>query len=205
MSNSYRLSLLGLPEIKTLDDLALLTRLSKSFLYKLWKFNNNYYKSLTIPKANGEPRKLLCPSGDLKAVQGWILRNILNRVFISEYATAYVKNKNLLNNVYPHNGNKYFLCIDLKNFFPSINYPKVFSIFNLLGYEKLVCHFLAGLCTKDGFLPQGGVTSPCLSNIVCVRIDRRISGFTGKRNITYTRYADDMTFSSMNPNLFKRT
>jgi len=63
-----------------------------------------------------------------------------------------------------------------------------------------MAHVLTSLCTCNGRLPQGAVTSPALSNIVCLRLDRRISGYTGKRNIVYTRYADDMTFSSMNPN-----
>ena len=203
-ASSYRLYLVGLPEIKTIDDFALMTRLSKGFLFKLWKFNGNYYKTVSIPKSNGELREISCPSKDMKAVQGWILRNILNRVSVSEQATAYIKKTNLLNNVFPHRNNRYFLCMDLKSFFPSIKYSKVYSVFKLLGYTPFISHFLTGLCTKDGVLPQGAVTSPCLSNIVCIRLDRRISGFTGKRNITYTRYADDLIFSGMNPNLFDR-
>jgi RNA-directed DNA polymerase len=58
---------------------------------------------------------------------------------------------------------------------------------------------LSKICTCDGKLPQGGVTSPALSNIVCIRLDERLSRLSGMNNITYTRYADDMTFSSKFP------
>ena len=74
---------------------------------------------------------------------------------------------------------------------------KVYNIFKMMGYNLHVSHLLTLLCTCKEVLPQGGVTSPTISNIVCIRLDRRIAGYVGKHNVTYTRYADDLTFSSL--------
>jgi hypothetical protein len=72
------------------------------------------------------------------------------------------------------------------------------------GYNGIVSGTLANLCTYDGYLPQGGICSPALSNLVCMSIDKRLIGLCDKRDITYTRYADDMTFSSNDKTLLKK-
>ena len=117
----------------------------------------------------------------------------------SPFATAYVKEKNLYHNVSPHSANRYFLCLDLEDFFPSISVERVRNIFRLIGYSWKTSFFLSALCTCNGGLPQGGVTSPALSNLAAAKLDRRIAGFTSRRNIVFTRYADDITLSSNNP------
>jgi retron-type reverse transcriptase len=127
------------------------------------------------------------------------LRNILDKLTPTPYATAYVKKKSLLHNVSPHSANRYFLCLDLENFFPSISTNRTANIFRLIGYSWRAAFFLSELCTCDGGLPQGAVTSPALSNLAAAKLDRRIAGFTSRRNIVYTRYADDITLSSNNP------
>ncbi len=158
-----------------------------------------FYRRYTIPKSNGESREILQPCRDLKALQAWILRNILDKLTPTPFATAYVKKKNLLHNVSPHSANRYFLCLDLEDFFPSISDGRVANIFRLIGYSWRASFFLSALCTCEGGLPQGAVTSPALSNLVAAKLDRRIAGFTSRRNIVFTRYADDITLSSNNP------
>jgi len=69
-------------------------------------------------------------------------------------------------------------------------------VFSLIGYSEKTVSTLAMLCTCNGSLPQGAVTSPSLSNLIAAKLDRRIAGYTSRRNITYTRYADDLTLSS---------
>lgn len=64
---------------------------------------------------------------------------------------------------------------------------------------------MAGICTYDGKLPQGAVTSPSISNIIASKLDRRIAGYTSKRNIIFTRYSDDITLSSNNRNLLHQS
>lgn len=197
---SYRLSMFGLPEVRDLDSLATEVSLSPGFLHKLSVANYRFYHRFEIPKKSGEPRSILNPSRDMKAVQAWILRNVLDRVKVHPAATGFRRGHNVARNAAPHAHNRYLLCLDIEDFFPSISYGKVYSIFRALGYGPHIAHILSHLCTCDDKLPQGAVTSPALSNIVCMRLDHRITAFVGRRNVAYTRYADDLTFSSMSPN-----
>lgn len=197
----YRLHMFGLPLVENLQSLADYIHLSPGLLYRLSKYHDKFYKSFKLPKKNGGFRIIFCPSKEMKAVQAWILRNILDRIHVADSATGFRTGKNVLDNAKRHKGNRYFLCLDIENFFPSVSYAKVFTVFKAIGYDSHVSHIFASLCTCRGKLPQGAVTSPALSNIICIRLDHRISGYVGKRNVTYTRYADDMTFSSLNHSL----
>jgi RNA-directed DNA polymerase len=107
--------------------------------------------------------------------------------------------------------------LDLENFFPSISYRRVKGIFGSLGYSEAVSTIFGLICTEsdltqiemDGrnyyiaqterHLPQGAPSSPALTNILCRRLDRRLQGLANSRGFTYTRYADDLTFSTTNP------
>lgn len=208
MVNKYSLYMTGLPIIETLTDLEEHTRLSKGLLYKLWKVSHLFYHERRLRKKSGGIRIIAAPAKTMKAVQYWILKNILEQVKVSPHATAFIKGVNILKNITPHMTqyfeNQYFMCLDIKDFFPTIKYKHVYSVFNALGYSPHISHILSSICTYKGCLPQGGVTSPALSNIVCIRLDKRVAGCAGKRNITYTRYADDFTFSSANQNKFKK-
>ena len=203
--NYSRLLLLGLPVIENLEDLSEHVHLSKGLLYRLSKRNNLHYIKFEIPKKSGGKREIACPSRELKAVQAWILRDILDKTSVSNAATAFRSDRNILYNAECHkhdrfSNNRYFLCLDIDDFFPSISGTRIIGIFETLGYNSFISRVLALLCTCDDSLPQGGVTSPALCNIVCINLDRRILGYVGKKNIAYSRYADDMTFSCMNAN-----
>lgn len=186
----------GFPAIMDLKELSYKIHLSKHFLFRLWKFNNEFYKEIQLPKKGNGFRSIFCPSKEMKAVQAWILRNILDKVQISDSATGFCKGKNVLDNVNLHKNNRFILCLDIENFFPSIPYAKVYNVFKSIGYSSHLSHILTSLCTCKDILPQGAVTSPALSNIICIRLDKRIRNYVGKFNITYTRYADDLIFSS---------
>jgi RNA-directed DNA polymerase len=196
-NKSERLRLFGLPLLTSLQSLAEETHLSKGLLFRLCKFSEKHYARYEIPKASGGSRVICAPSGQMKAVQAWILRTILEKIPVSREATAFVRGKGILENIRPHKGNRFFLCMDIEDFFPSITLDRVQEIFRRAGYDGFISYALASLCTCGRRLPQGGVTSPVISNIVCKRLDKRISRYVGKRDITYTRYADDMTFSAM--------
>jgi len=189
----------GRPIVTDLQSLSDHVHISSWLLYRLSKYNDKFYKILKLPKKNGGTRIIFCPSKEMKAVQAWILRNILDGIKVTENATGFRKGLNVLYNAECHRDNRYFLCLDIEDFFPSISYAKVYTIFKSLGYNSHVSHIFSSLCTCQGKLPQGAVSSPALSNIICIRLDHRITGYVGKRNVTYTRYADDMVFSSMSP------
>ncbi len=187
----------GLPILKNIQDFSDNLHLSKGLIYNLSKYNHHYYREFKLPKRQGGYRYIYSPSKEMKAVQAWILRNILDNINISECATGFVKGKSVLDNAKKHEGNRYFLCLDIEEFFPSIKYSHIYTVFHTFGYNKHVSHILSSLCSTKGILPQGAVTSPALSNIVCTKIDKRISGYAGKHNIVYSRYADDMAFSAL--------
>lgn len=163
-----------------------------------------FYRRYRIPKRRGGWREIQSPNKELKAVQAWILRNILDRLSTSPYATAYIRGRGLLDNVSPHMSNRYFLSVDIRNFFPSVSSSLVHGLFKRLGYSKLAARKLTRLCSYFSGLPQGGVTSPALSNLICLRLDHRLAGMASRRNIVFTRYADDITFSTNNRNALPR-
>lgn len=94
--------------------------------------------------------------------------------------------------------------MDLKDFFPSVKREQVFNQFLQLGYNTYASNLLTNICTLDGSLPQGAVTSPYLANLVCFKMDIRIAGYCNKRDITYTRYADDLVFSCDNRDMLRK-
>ena len=88
--------------------------------------------------------------------------------------------------------------VDLKDFFPSIHIGRVIGLFRRAPFEfgKEAAETLAQICCRDdGVLPQGGVTSPMISNLVCRGLDNDLMAFARKRGLRYSRYADDLTFS----------
>ncbi|MCF7838327.1 MAG: retron St85 family RNA-directed DNA polymerase [Candidatus Marinimicrobia bacterium] len=200
----HRLRLLDLPFFETIEDLAALIRVDAGRLRLLSSHPEKFYRTYRISKRSGGWRKICSPSKELKAIQAWILRNVLDKLSPSQYATAYVSGKRLLDNVSPHANNRYFISMDIRNFFPSVTSFRVRAIFEALGYSMLAGSTLARLCCYFHGLPQGGVTSPALSNLVCLRLDRRLAGLAARRNIVFTRYADDITFSSNNRNALCR-
>jgi RNA-directed DNA polymerase len=200
-----RLRLLGLPVFQSIEDLANLIHLDPARLNVLTLYSERFYKNYRIPKQTGGYRNISQPSKEVKAVQAWILRNILDKLSPSVHATGYLRGKSLLDNVLPHSTNRYFLSVDMENFFPSISGWRIQLLFELIGYSRQTALFLANLCTYFRHLPQGGVTSPALSNLVALKLDRRLSGLTSRRNIVFTRYADDMTFSANNRTVLLRT
>jgi RNA-directed DNA polymerase len=195
------LRLMNLPVFNSITELARLIHVDEESVIKYSEEYRRGYYSFEIPKANGKSRRIDAPSRELKAIQAWILRNILDKLTPSPYSTAFTPRKNLLSNVLPHQNNRYFVCLDLHNFFWFVSSNRIARMFELVGYDEDAAWTLSKLCTYYDRLPQGGVTSPALSNLAAAKLDRRIAGFTSRRNITYTRYADDITLSSNNPKI----
>ena len=198
------MQLLGFPSFNTVKALAELMRIDSRRLSVLASRPERFYQKYRIPKRRGGWRQIYSPNKELKAVQAWILRNILDKLSTSPYATAYVKRRGLLDNVSPHMNNRYFLSVDIRNFFPSVGALRVRQLFQTLGYSKLAANKLGRLCSYFSVLPQGAVTSPALSNLICLRLDRRLAGLVSRRNVVFTRYADDITFSTNNRNALPR-
>ena len=177
----------------------------------------NHYRRFSLAKKNGGERLISAPMPRMKRAQYWILENILNRVKLHEAAHGFVTGRSILSNALPHVNQAIVVNLDMENFFPTVNYRRVKGLFRQLGYAEQLATELALLTTEpevtqvalDGetwfvqedarFLPQGAPTSPAISNIICRRLDSRLQSMAQKLGFVYTRYADDMTFSSAQP------
>ena len=191
-----RVRLLGLPVIDSIDDLSYHTRLSRDKINQLWRRPAFQYKVFDIPKKQGGSRTIAQPSRELKALQAWILHNILGPLRPSSASVGFERGESILRNAQPHIGARVTMSLDLEDFFPSVRANRVFVLFRWLGYSDWTSSLFTQLCTLEGGLPQGSPASPKLANLVCLRLDRRIMGYVGRRGIAYTRYADDLNFSS---------
>lgn len=161
--------------------------------------NESYYK-LEIPKKNGNIRILYIPGNPLKLVQRLIYKSLHVRFHPHKSAKGFVEKGSIIKHASKHINKKYVYILDLENFFVNIGYNRIFGLlkafpFNFSENEAWV---IANLCTYENQLPQGAPTSPYLSNMICRKMDSRLSNFAIKHEIAYSRYADDLCFSSDN-------
>ncbi|MGC3967921.1 MAG: reverse transcriptase family protein [Pirellulales bacterium] len=217
-SDVEKLAKLNLPVLAAPADVAQALGLSVSRLRWL-AFHNEaasrvHYVRFTVPKKSGGVRELSAPHRSLAAAQEWILANVLERIPVHTAAHGFVPARSTLTNAAPHVGREVVVNLDLKDFFPTITFVRVKGIFQQLGYSPAAATVLAPLSTEsprrearyDGeqlwlatgprALPQGACTSPALSNLAARRFDARLQGLAAKLGWTYTRYADDLTFSA---------
>jgi RNA-directed DNA polymerase len=207
----------GLPSLSTPAELARVLGLSIPRLRWL-AFHNDaptrvHYVQFSVPKKSGGTRTLSAPHRSLAEAQRWIFREIVGKLPVEAPAHGFIAGRSILSNASLHCHRAIVVNLDLEGFFPSIGFSRVRSVFNRVGYSPAAATVLALLCTEcprravvyDGVgyhvatgprgLPQGACTSPGLSNQVARRLDRRLAGLAAKLELTYTRYADDLTFS----------
>lgn len=159
------------------------------------------YRTFQIPKKNGSTREISAPIVSLKLLQK-ALSVIFTAVFNPHHCSfGFVRQKNIVSNAKVHVNRGYVYNIDLKDFFPSTEFRRVKTVlglspFNLSGDKEPLAFLLANLCCEAGVLPQGAPTSPILTNVVCQRLDRKIFRLGKEKGFKYSRYADDITFSS---------
>jgi RNA-directed DNA polymerase len=195
-------------KLLSLDKLADLKILLKTNLPHIaMQCNEPKYKSYTIAKKSGGTRLIQEPNVQLKKYQ-----SILN-FYLQQYyhflkpegvfgfvinPNKSIKKCNIADNASVHTNQKWVLNMDLKYFFPSIQAHKIKALFSseLFGYSTEIVHALSLLTTFEGKLPTGAPTSPVLSNFICISLDHDLLAYCAKNDIKYSRYADDLTFSS---------
>lgn len=213
-----KLKKFGLPEIATAEQLAQALQIPVGRLrflaYARKTARVTHYVRFTIPKKSGGTRLISAPLPRLKRVQRWILDNILARLPIEDCAHGFVTKRSIVTNATAHMKPAVLVNLDLKDFFPTVTYPRVKGMFQGLGYSEEAATILALLTTEpdvdevelDGVthfvargerhLPQGSPASPAITNVLCRRMDKRLRGMARMLGFAYTRYADDLTFSS---------
>jgi RNA-directed DNA polymerase len=172
-------------------------------IYDIVLEKEDHYFDKQIKKKNGN-RELKClKQGDFKNIQSNLKKNFLDTLPLPENVYGFIKSSSYKQFLIPHIGKEFFLRIDIKNFFPSINKKMIFDAFKdyFKVEESEVLDLFIDIVTLDGKLPQGAITSPTVSNIVFRPLDIRIKNYCEKFGITYTRYADDLLFSSSNSKL----
>lgn len=182
----------------------------KELTYLLYKEKvENLYNTFEIPKKNGGFRIIYAPKDRLKHIQ----RKLSNSLFAihSKYlldnniktviSHGFEKDKSIITNSLVHKNKKYVLNIDISDFFPSFHFGRVQGYFHKskeFNFSKEVSTIIAQLACYKGKLPQGAPTSPIISNLIFNIIDLRILKLSKKYKLDYTRYADDMSFSTNN-------
>jgi RNA-directed DNA polymerase len=217
-SDTDRLSQNALPVLSTPADVAQALQMKiprlRWLAFHSDAITRSHYYTFQIPRKNGRLRTLQAPHRTMAYVQGWILDEILYRIPVHDAAHGFVPERSVMTNAKPHLGARVVINTDLKDFFPAITFARVSGLFRSLGYSPAVATILALLCTEaprqelvyEGVnylaatgpraLPQGACTSPAISNLITRTLDRRLQGMADKLNWTYTRYADDITWST---------
>lgn len=209
-----------LPVIFDVGHLAHYMNISREKLIEISNKKEYYY--YLISKRNGGKRRIIVPNDELKNVQRWINKHILQSITPLACVTGFAKKRSIVNNAKIHENRNYILNLDIKDFFESITEDRVERLFLKMGYERELAALMTKLCTttinggyirwkcgervysyfaqlarKDkAFLVQGAPTSPAIANLICYRMDKKLMKYAERHGISYSRYADDMTFSS---------
>ena len=168
---------------------------------------DSYYTTFEIPKRNGDTRAICAPSGDLKVLQKKLSnilclfqRNIWDENGIKpNISHGFEKEKSIITNAKIHRNKRYVLNLDLASFFDSFHFGRIQGYFEKNNHFKLphdVAVVLAQLTCYQGRLPQGAPSSPIITNLICQSLDAHLLKAAKKYKLDYTRYADDLTFST---------
>lgn len=180
------------------------------------------YRYTWVDKAAGGKRLIEAPKIRLKLAQKEILKRVLQPIPVHDAATGFVLGRGVLDHARRHQGRRVVVTLDLRHFFWGVRHLRVRALFAKAGYRAPIARRLTALCTtttpKDVLrqahperrpllrpwldrphLAQGAPTSPALSNLVCFRLDARLSGLARHHGATYSRYADDLAFSLDKP------
>ena len=215
-----KLASMSLPVFSTLVELSTAMGFEPADLvwlcYERGATTVDHYTRFEIPKRSGGSRLISSPKPKMRKAQTWINESILSQLVPSKYCYAFRPGTSIVDNAKQHLNKSILVKFDLKDFFPSITFSRVRGYFQYLGYNPGISSVLALLCTDaprarvtvkgisaivalgERSLPQGACTSPALANLIASRLDNRLSGFAAylDKDWTYTRYADDLTFST---------
>lgn len=186
--------ILSIPDTNLID---------RDYVFSLLANTNNKYSKAALPKKTGGTRIIDIPSPDLKLIQN-IIKNLIledlseNYFTFPSFVTAFIKGRGIFDNAQIHRNKKYILHVDIEDFFGSIHFGRVSGLLrsNLFNLTGPMSFFFADILTLNGKLPQGAPSSPIISNLIGLKLDKRLLRLSSKHHFTYSRYADDLIFST---------
>ena len=181
-------------EINSVSELSKLLDVPKPLLLKISSEPKRYYYQKTIKKKDGGKRMLTVPNKELKPIQ----RAIHDKLFNFDFPPMIhggIKNRSIKTNAFPHRQKKWVAGLDIKDFYPSVNFERIKVILKALGYSPEVTQVLTAFTTYEFQLPQGTPTSPILANLALYNLDKRIEAYCKNKRLAYTRYFDDISIS----------
>jgi RNA-directed DNA polymerase len=172
---------------------------SQAELKKIWWQRHRMYCQFDIVKRSGKVRTITAPDRRLKIIQRR-LAPLLDQLYRRRQPVhGFVLERSVKTNAEAHARRPFVVNLDLQDFFPTITEKRVAGVLRALGVDRRVSEIVARLCCNSGHLPQGAPTSPVLSNMICYRLDNDLMLIAKDGRAIYTRYADDISFSSYQP------
>jgi RNA-directed DNA polymerase len=188
--------------LRTRDDVAVLLELdSRELRFYLYKAKS--YKIFSLAKRTGGVRVIYSPANSLKIIQRK-LNQVLHAVYRSRSTVhGFVRHRSIKSNAERHLHAEWLLNFDLANFFPSIHFGRIRGLFSHPPYNLPleVAQTIAQICCYERVLPIGAPTSPMIANMICGKLDAQLKAVAKQYGCVYTRYADDITFSTKSPRL----
>lgn len=199
--------LTALKSTNSLHDVAhLLGYKPKSLSYVIYKMPVKY-KTFTVPKKSGGVRTISAPSPELKLLQRRLSDGLqscweeinTNKKITKPISHGFRKGASIVTNASVHRGRRFVFNVDIKDFFDSINFGRIYGFFvknRDFALTENVAKVLAAIACHEGKLPQGSPCSPVISNLIGQILDIRLARLARKHGCSYSRYADDLTFST---------
>ena len=187
-------------QLKSPKDVAALLEIPYPVLvFNVFKLpSGRKYTSFLIPKKTGGHRQIRAPISNIKIMQQK-LNSVLQLVFRPKSCVhGFIIRRSIVSNAKRHTNKRYVLNVDLKDFFPSVNFARVFGMFKAYPYHfhPNVATVLARICCDEFDFPQGAPTSPIISNMICAKMDSQLKQLAQEVKCWYSRYGDDLTFST---------
>lgn len=201
--------LVELKAAESLNDLALILGYApKTLAFLVYKLDDERkYRKFVIPKRTGGEREICAPFPPMALLQrrlAELLSDCYEELdsqpgYPKFVAEGFRKNRSIITNAQKHKNSRYVLNLDIENFFPSFNFGRVRGFFirnrSFLLNER-VATVIAQIACFENSLPQGSPCSPVISNLICHSLDVHLLGLAKRCKCQYSRYADDITFSS---------
>ncbi|AUR04229.1 Retron-type reverse transcriptase [Phaeobacter inhibens] len=186
----------GLIPITSKEVLATMLGVNPGIIWSMVNRPHRYYRSFSIPKGK-EKREILAPKVSLKVIQKWISVQLQNNVTFLDHVFGFIPGLSHIDAASQHTEASWIYSIDLEKFFPSTPQSWVEASLGILGYDIKSASLVGDLCCYGGALAQGAPSSPVLSNISMSGVDGSLSALAAELGVRVTRYADDITFSSI--------